>query len=153
MSGSGRFSSRGPTAAGASVGSPAGHAIIVGGSDETRLLLRGLLRLHRFEVEREVPVDRPLPAAGPGAERWVLLLVVERPTEEWPGELAAALARQPGLRALLIAPEAATNLEARARSAGAHGVLYRPFGIRDLVAAVEAIGRGEERFGTPAPQP
>jgi AmiR/NasT family two-component response regulator len=126
--------------------------VIVGGSDETRLLLRGLLRLHHHRVRGEAATAEGLEPVESPAETRVLILVIEGEGEEWPLELASARDRQPGLRALLIVPESTPQLESRARAAGVHGILNRPFAIRDLIAAVEAVGRGEERFGGPLPQ-
>jgi DNA-binding NarL/FixJ family response regulator len=152
MSHSERSTPRGVAASGESIAAgPALHAVIVGGNDEVRLLLRGLLRLHHYQVEREVPAARPPPSAGTPEELWVLLLVVDGNGEEWSAELASALERQPGLRTLLITSETTPDLEARARSAGVRGVLRRPFSIRDLISTVEAVGRGEERFGPAVP--
>ncbi len=131
---------------------PAGSTVIVGGNEETRLLLRGLLRLYHYRVEGEVPRAELLrPSGTSGADR-VLILVVDGRQEEWPAELALACERQPGARPLMIAHAGSATFEARARSAGVRGILYRPFGIRDLISTVEAVGRGEERFGPSLPQ-
>jgi CheY-like chemotaxis protein len=129
----------------------AGHVAIVGGHDEARLLLRGLLRLHHFQVEREVPtVERlgPMTSAEPG---WVLLYVMEDGDPGWMAELALARERHPNLHLMLVAPENAHGLESRARSSGVLAILHRPFGIRDLIATVEAVARGERRIGPSAP--
>jgi hypothetical protein len=130
----------------------AGTTVIVGGNEETRLLLRGLLRLYHYRVEGEVPRAELLrPAESPDRER-VLILVVDGRGEEWSKDLSIVRERQPGAQLLLIAQGGSASLEATARSAGVRGILYRPFGIRDLITTVEAVGRGEERFGPRAPQ-
>ncbi len=131
---------------------PTVDAIIVGGNDETRLLLRGLLRLHHHRVLGEVRTADLLEPSDAVVEARVLILVADGNTEEWPHELATARERQPGVRTLLVVPESSTDLEARARSAGVRGILHRPFAIRDLISTVEAVGRGEERFGPTLPQ-
>ncbi len=128
------------------------EAVIVGGNDETRLLLRGLLRLHRHRVLSESPTAAGLEASDGWVQGRVLILVVDTDGDLWPRELAAARDRQPGLRALLLVPTTSPGLESRARAAGALGLLQRPFAIRDLIAAVGAVACGTERFPEPAPQ-
>jgi AmiR/NasT family two-component response regulator len=118
--------------------------VIVGGNDETRLLLRGLLRLHRFRVVGETRSAEELdPLAEPLGPR-VLLLVVEGEGANWPEELATARERQSGLLPLLIVSQLTPDLESQARAAGVLRILARPFTIRDLIAAVESVARGEE---------
>jgi DNA-binding NarL/FixJ family response regulator len=118
--------------------------VIVGGSEETRLLLRGLVRLHHHRVVGESATAQGLEALPPNASPRVLILVADGDGEEWPHELGLALERQPGLLPLLIVPDLTPDLVARARRLGVRGVLNRPFAIRDLVSAVEAVARGEE---------
>jgi DNA-binding NarL/FixJ family response regulator len=79
----------------------------------------------------------------------VLILVTDGEGEEWPHELVAARELQPQLLALLVAPERTAELLERARRMGVRCVLNRPFAIRDLVTAVEAVARGEEIIDRP----
>ncbi|MGP8072550.1 MAG: hypothetical protein ACLPZM_05425 [Thermoplasmata archaeon] len=125
---------------------PPVDAVIVGGNDETRLLLRGLLRLHRYRVLGEARTAEELDPADDVMRRRVLVLVSDGEEETWPGELAVARERQTGLLPLLIVPEIQRELVTRARAAGIRGILSRPFAIRELISAVETVGRGEERF-------
>ncbi len=141
---------KGSTAAEPS-GSPI-EALIVGGNDETRLLLRGLLRLHRYRVRSESPRAAGLEPSGGLVQHRVLILVTEGEIADWPQEVALARDRQPGLQTLLLVPTTTPGLEARARAAGVKGLLQRPFAIRDLIASVEAVGRGIERYPDAAPQ-
>jgi AmiR/NasT family two-component response regulator len=127
-----------------SAGRPAVATVIVGGTDETRLLLRGLIRLHRHLVLAECAAADQLGPADPSEPTPVLILVCDTEVDEWPHELATARERQPGLRPLLIVPERDPDLIERARRMGVKAVLNRPFAIRDLVASVEAVARGEE---------
>jgi len=116
-------------------------AIVLGGSEDTRLLLRGLLRLHRHRVLLEAPsreaVDR-LPASTE-IKIHVLDAGTDK-TEVWTAELSSLLRSRSDLRALVILPSSDPGLEARARQAGARSVLVRPFAIRDFIEAVDAIG-------------
>lgn len=130
----------------------AGSTVIVGGSDETRLLLRGLLRLYHYRVEGEVPRAEFLKPAPAGGEGRVLILVVDGPGDEWPSELATARERQPSAQPLLIARGVSAQFESTARSAGVRGILYHPYAIHDLISTVEAVRRGELRFAPNLPQ-
>jgi DNA-binding response OmpR family regulator len=118
--------------------------IIVGGTEETRLLLRGLIRLHHHRVLAEAGSADALGPADPNDPAQVLILVGDGDGDEWPHELAAARAVQPGLLPLLIVTERTPDLIARARRMGVRAVLNRPFAIRDLVSSVEAVARGED---------
>jgi len=130
---------------------PPGSTLIVGGDAETRLLVRGLLRLYHYRVEGDVPSADLLPPADANGEGRVLILVVDTDEGEWTRDLATARAHLPGVRPMLVVSELSPSLEARARAAGVRAILPRPFAIRDLISTVQAVGRGEERFGTPAP--
>ncbi len=118
--------------------------IIVGGTEETRLLLRGLVRLHQHRVLAEVGTADGLGPADPDDPAQVLILVADGDGDEWPHELATARTVQPDLLTLLIVTERTPDLIARARRMGVRAVLNRPFAIRDLVSSVEAVARGED---------
>jgi DNA-binding response OmpR family regulator len=62
---------------------------------------------------------------------------------DWQNELSTALARDPRLVAVVLTSSRSPEFDVRAASAGAHAVLQRPFTVRDLIATVEAVGRGE----------
>jgi AmiR/NasT family two-component response regulator len=118
--------------------------IIVGGTEETRLLLRGLVRLHQHRVLAETGSADSLGPADPSDPARVLILVADGEGDAWPHELAAARESQPEALALLIVAERTPELIARARRMGVRAVLNRPFAIRDLVASVEAVAQGED---------
>jgi AmiR/NasT family two-component response regulator len=127
--------------------------VIVGGNDETRLLLRGLLRLHRYRVRGESRTADGLDPVEEAPGPRILVLVEDGEGPDWTDELVSARARQTGLLPLLIVPETSPDLVARARAAGVLAVLPRPFAIRDFIATVEAVSRGEERFPPAGGQP
>lgn len=121
-------------------GDPAPGALVVAGEEETRVLLRGLLRLHRFRILGEAE-------SGPRA---LTLLQEQRPTtlvidtvlsDGDAVELADAAKRQrPETRVVLVA-----RGQRPAIPAGAHepdAVLLRPFRIHDFA---EAIGSRPDR--------
>ncbi|MCI4372165.1 MAG: hypothetical protein L3K02_00755 [Thermoplasmata archaeon] len=123
---------------------PTVTTVIVGGTEETRLLLRGLVRLHRHRVLSETSSADDLGAGDPNDPAQVLILVCDGEGDEWPHELATARTLQPNLLPLLIVPERTPDLIARARRMGIKAVLNRPFAIRDLVSSVEAVAKGED---------
>lgn len=124
--------------------SPATRVVLMGGSPEDRLLLRGLLRLHRHRVATEITADSDLHELEPSDERKVLLFQIEPMRgADWQNELSTALARDPRLVAVVLTSSRSPEFDVRAASAGAHAVLQRPFTVRDLIATVEAVGRGE----------
>ena len=131
-----------PTAAPATPLPPSGApAIVLGGSEDTRLLLRGLLRLHRHRVLLETPTRDAIDRLPASAE--TKILVVDTGSEKgeaWANDLAALLHARPDLRALVILPSSDPGLETRARQAGARATLVRPFAIRDFIEAVDSIG-------------
>jgi AmiR/NasT family two-component response regulator len=118
--------------------------VIVGGTEETRLLLRGLVRLHQHRVLGEAGTAEMLPVSDPNDPPQVLILVGDGEGDEWPHELATARSLQPTLLPLLIVTERTPELIERARRMGVKAVLNRPFAIRDLVSSVEAVARGED---------
>jgi DNA-binding NarL/FixJ family response regulator len=124
--------------------------VILGGSEETRLLLRGLLRLHHHRVAHEVRTADGLELRDDATQARVLILVVDSDSEDWTRELAIARDRQAGLLPLLVVPESTVEMVRRAQTAGVRGILTRPFAVRDLVHAVETIAGGGELFPPPS---
>lgn len=113
-------------------------AVVWGPNEDTRLLLRGLLRLYHCPVVHEVEELEQLDALPSLAGPTVLVADTEGRPPEWESELAATVRVRPELRALVVLARGGTASEARARAAGASGVLVRPFSIPDFARAVEA---------------
>jgi DNA-binding NarL/FixJ family response regulator len=123
----------------------AAPAVILGGSEDTRLLLRGLLRLHRHRVLLETPSPEGLEGLPASPEPKVLILDAGPKTDNsWAELLASVLERRADFRALVILPASDPALESRARAAGAQAVLVRPFAIREFVEAVDSVGAVSE---------
>lgn len=115
-------------------------AIVLGGSEDTRLLLRGLLRLHRHRILLEAPTWEGIDRLPPSPE--TKILVLDAGTEKgegWAKELSSALQARSDLRALVILASSDPALETRARQAGARATLVRPFAIRDFIQAVDSV--------------
>ena len=112
-------------------------AVIWGDNEETRLLLRGLLRLHRRAVVREVTsvdeLERLPSTSGP------CLLLYDAPSGQgpWATELASVLERHPELRAIVILPPGTPAGEVEAHRVGVRAVLPRPFAIQEFARALE----------------
>gem|GEM_PF-269774 len=132
---------RGPTGPPATSPPNTTPAVLLGGSEDTRLLLRGLLRLHRHRVLLEAPTREGIERLPPSSETKILILDAGTDNgERWADDLSAVLRNRSDLHALVILPRADPALETRARQAGAQAVLVRPFGIHDFVQAVDSIG-------------
>lgn len=121
---------------------PAGApAIVIGGSEDTRLLLRGLLRLHRHRVLLEAPTREGLDRLPPSPETKILVFDAgPAKGDAWSSELVGILKGRTDLHALAILPSSDAALESRARQAGAKAILVRPFAIRDFIQAVDTVG-------------
>ncbi len=127
----------------------ASTAIVVAGDEETRVLLRGLLRLHHFRVEGEAE----------GASHALELLRDRRPhlmvadvnlAEGSPSSLVeAARALLPSLRVILVAPASRPPPAPRDPGPRPDVVLLRPFRIRQFADALLPPG-SEGGLGRPS---
>lgn len=125
-------------------------AVVVAGDEETRVLLRGLLRLHHFRVDGEAD----------GATQALVLLRDHRPSlfvadvnlaEGSPAALVAdARALLPRLRIVLVAP-ASRPPPITSPGHGPDVVLLRPFRIRQLAEALSPTEPGSDGPSRPAP--
>jgi DNA-binding NtrC family response regulator len=115
-------------------------AIVVAGDEETRVLLRGLLRLHHFRVDGEAE----------GATQATELIRVHRPTllvvdanlAEGSSTLLVGQARAsvPGLRVILVAPASRPPNLPPDPAQRPDAVLLRPFRIRQFAEALVPAG-------------
>ncbi|MGI0071946.1 MAG: hypothetical protein ACRECT_07800 [Thermoplasmata archaeon] len=115
---------------------PAASAVVVAGDEETRVLLRGLLRLHHFRVDGEAE----------GATQCLELIREHRPSllvadvnlaEGSPGSLVSEARRvAPDLRVILVAPASRPPAPPGDRDRGPDVVLLRPFRIRQFADAL-----------------
>jgi hypothetical protein len=110
---------------------------IVGGSEETRLLLRGLARLHHNRVIFEGPTPASLAELPAAPEGLVVLIDADIEAEEWAGPIEAALRDAPVRRGILIAPTRSPRVEQRAKELGFASILRRPFAVHELVEALK----------------
>ena len=120
-------------------------AVVVAGDEETRILFRGLLRLHRIRVDGEAD----------GAEQALQLVKDHRPTllvldvnlAEGSSTALVADARRirPELRIVLVAP-ASRPLPPSQDGGRPDALLLRPFRIREFE---EAVGPGSPDPASP----
>jgi DNA-binding NtrC family response regulator len=115
-------------------------AIVVAGDEETRILLRGLLRLHHFRVDGEaegateaielVRVHRPS------------LLVIDASLAEGSSSPLVGHARglSPGIRVILVAPASRPPTLPSDPVQCPDVVLLRPFRIRQFAEALAPAG-------------
>ncbi len=111
---------------------------VVGGSEETRLLLRGLLRLHGHQVVGEgAAFAEILPRDSAAEGPTTVVADVDLDDPETGRTLAAIRRARPSLRIVLLTPHRSARVEAKARELGLAGILRRPFAVRELMEAVE----------------
>ena len=111
-------------------------AVVVAGDEETRVLLRGLLRLHHFRVDGEAE----------GATQGLDLVREHRPTllvadvnlaEGSSTQLVTESHRiAPEMRVILVAPASRPPSPSAGPDRGADVVLLRPFRIRQFAEAL-----------------
>lgn len=109
---------------------------LIGGSRESREVLRGLLRLHHFRVKGE---GRGLKDAKKVLEEGfdgILLVDSDLTDGTWEEVLQAAQGSKPRPGAVLLSPFYGSEFEAKARKCGATGVVMRPFEIPELLDAL-----------------
>ncbi|HEY6239081.1 MAG TPA: hypothetical protein VIZ68_07855 [Thermoplasmata archaeon] len=122
------------------------NVVIAGGSEETRLLLKGLVRLHRHRVVAEGSGPETLRELPVDAEPPVALVDVDLDDPTWSAAIGETLRRCPGIRIVLLTPNRSPRVDSAARDLGIHTVLRRPFAVHQLVEALD-------RDGAEAPAP
>jgi len=115
-------------------------AIVVAGDEETRVLLRGLLRLHHFRVDGEAEgVTVALELIG--VHRPSLLVVDANLAEGTVGSLIEQARKAvPGMRVILVAPASRPPAPVAEPSQGPDALLLRPFRIRQFALALTPEG-------------
>ena len=111
--------------------------VIVGGTEETRLLLRGLLRLYRHHVVGEGPTFAAASRPGaPDGAPTVALIDIDLTDPAAVASLRAAKRDNPMLRVLLLTPNRTPSVEAQAKEAGVDALVRRPFAVHELMEAL-----------------
>jgi CheY-like chemotaxis protein len=120
------------------------NVVILGGSEEARLILRGLLRLHQHRVHGESASPPEALELLRNLADPVLLLDVDLPHSAWGDVVPEARKVQPTARVVLLVPSRSPRLEAQARSVGVSALVRRPFAIHELLDAVSPNGHSEK---------
>lgn len=117
-------------------------AIVVAGDEETRVLLRGLLRLHHFRVDGEA--EGVTPALELIALHRPRLLVVDASLAEGAVGSLISQARKaaPGVRVILVAPASRPPATPPDPAQRPDALLLRPFRIRQFALALAPDGSG-----------
>jgi DNA-binding NtrC family response regulator len=115
-------------------------AIVVAGEEETRVLLRGLLRLHHFRVDGEA--EGVTPAVELIRVHRPMLLVVDASLAEGSAHPLVGQARAlvPGIRVILVAPASRPPNPPSDPAQRPDAVLLRPFRIRQFAEALAPPG-------------
>jgi DNA-binding NtrC family response regulator len=121
-------------------GGPASNAIVVAGDEETRVLLRGLLRLHHFRVDGEA--EGLSPAIELIGLHHPSLLVVDASLAEGSVGPLIGQARNlvPGVRVILVAPASRPPNLPPDPAQHPDALLLRPFRIRQFAEALARPG-------------
>lgn len=109
---------------------------LVGGSKESREVLRGLLRLHHFRVKGEARGFKEAKKLLDDGFDGILLVDSDLSDGSWEEVLEAAQSAKPRPEAVLLSPFYGPEFEAKARKHGATGVVMRPFEIPELLDAL-----------------
>jgi DNA-binding response OmpR family regulator len=115
------------------------NVVIAGGSDETRLLLRGLVRLHHHRVVAEGYGPETIAQLPQGIESPVFLLDADLENPKWLEQIGSIAGRHAHSLVILLTSDGSASFEARVRTLGVDRLVRRPFAVHDLV---EAIGPG-----------
>jgi DNA-binding NarL/FixJ family response regulator len=130
----------------AASGGASSSAVVVAGDEETRVLLRGLLRLHHFRVDGEA--EGATQGLDLVREHRPGLLVADVNLAEGSSTHLVAESRKeaPGMRVILVAPASRPPNPPSSPDAGPDVVLLRPFRIRQFA---EALLPSASSAGTP----
>ncbi len=113
---------------------------IVGGTEDIRLLLRGLARLHRHQVVAEGAVPETLDALPRLPNGAVVLLEADLDESGTSQRLTELLRSRPDLKLVLITARWSPRIEEQARLLGIPTVLRRPFAVHQLVQVLSPGG-------------
>jgi DNA-binding NarL/FixJ family response regulator len=117
---------------------PMANVVLVGGGEESQLILRGLLRLHQHRIvgtglEGPAVLEALRQTAAP-----VLLIDVDSKQPLWSDFIPEARRANPATRVVLLTPTRSARLESQARALGVDALVRRPFAIQELLSAVGA---------------
>lgn len=127
------------------------NVVIVGGTEEAQLILRGLLRLHQHRI---VGATASAPQALEMLRQVtdpVLLVDTDLKEPSWHEFLPEVLRANAGTRVVLLTPTRSARLDTQARSLGVAALVRRPFAIQELLNAVSPSPSAPPSTPPPAP--
>jgi CheY-like chemotaxis protein len=110
-------------------------------NDEIRLLLRGLLRLHRYRIVGEGNSPSSLQTIPRDASP-VVVLDADLDEVGWVESVQALHRERPELRVVLLTATRSPRVGSQAKATGIDAVVRRPFPVRELLEAVTGNGPG-----------
>ncbi|MCI4336300.1 MAG: hypothetical protein L3K17_03770 [Thermoplasmata archaeon] len=129
------------------------NVVIVGGTEETRLLLRGLLRLYRHRVVADGPRFDVVTSLATEVRPAVAVVDIDIEDPQQSAEMVGMMRHLPAIHVLLLSSERTARTETRAKELGIDCVICRPFAVHDLMEAVEAASAASGRTTSPDRQP
>jgi DNA-binding NarL/FixJ family response regulator len=117
-------------------------AVVAAGNEETRVLLRGLLRLHHYQVVGESDGGTAAAEMVKKTRPTVLVADVSLAEGEVATLLQSARLAHPAIRVILVAPDSRRAVHF-APAARPDVTLHRPFRIREFAEALPAPEAGE----------
>lgn len=127
------------------------NVVIIGGTEEAQLILRGLLRLHQHRIVGATlsgpqALEMLRQAADP-----VLLVDTDLKEPSWNDFVPEAIRANGKSRVVLLTPTRSARLESQARSLGVAALVRRPFAIQELLNAVNPNPSGPTGAAPPSP--
>jgi len=129
------------------------NVVIVGGSEEAQLILRGLLRLHQHRIIGASLSGTPALEMIRQTVDPVLLIDVDMKEPSWSDFIPAALRANAKTRVVLLTPSRSARLDGQARSLGVGALVRRPFAIQELLSAVGGSTEPTAPTGPSPPAP
>jgi len=129
------------------------NVVIVGGSEEAQLILRGLLRLHQHRIVGATLQTRATLEMLRQATDPVLLVDADMRDPTWSDFVPEARRANPATRVVLLTPSRSARLDSQAHSLGVAALVPRPFAIQELLSAVGTTTPPPARPSSPPTEP
>jgi DNA-binding response OmpR family regulator len=111
---------------------------LIGGTPETREVLRALLRLHHYRVKGEGRGLKDAKKLFQESSDGIFLVDSDLSDGSWEEILQASQSAKSRPGIVLVSPFYGAEFEAKAKRLGASAVLLRPFEIPELLEALQA---------------
>ena len=115
------------------------RVVVVGGTEESRLLLRGLVKLFRHQIIGEASTVDALQGLSINGDPTVAIIDLDLDDAPASDALRATLRAHPLLRAILITSHRTAQAETRARALGFESLVRRPFAVHELMEAIDHL--------------